>query len=307
MFCKLGTSIVVAVMLAIAASGRAAEKSSGAPPAYVPATIPAESETNETAIPTPTSEPEPTAAPASVGKAYERHFDKLVVGDLTFTNVWVNRQTNFNILIRHSGGIYTIKLTDLPKVELEALKPQIGDLANIEIKDNPKIVSRYIELQNSDAVRDRIEEQLQMAGQLVQALLFPVITVMLVIHLLSSFFILAICRKTKTKAGFEVWLPVLNMTSLMRAAGINGVWALLGFVAPLIPVVVFTYQLVPPASFSGFVVVGVSSLFMLASGVVWIVWCFKICVARQKNGWLGILLLLPGVNLLTFLYLAFAD
>ncbi|HAV64041.1 MAG TPA: hypothetical protein DCY13_16950, partial [Verrucomicrobiales bacterium] len=32
----------------------------------------------------------------------ERHFEVLNVGDLSFTNVWVHRQTNFNILIRHS-------------------------------------------------------------------------------------------------------------------------------------------------------------------------------------------------------------
>jgi hypothetical protein len=61
----------------------------------------------------------------------ERHFEVLNVGDLSFTNVWVHRQTNFNILIRHSRGIHTIKLTDLPSDQLVSLQSQIGDLASI--------------------------------------------------------------------------------------------------------------------------------------------------------------------------------
>lgn len=64
--------------------------------------------------------------------ALERHFEVLTVGELAFTNVWVHRQTNFNILIRHTGGIHTIKLTDLPGDELAELKSQIGELATIE-------------------------------------------------------------------------------------------------------------------------------------------------------------------------------
>lgn len=61
----------------------------------------------------------------------ERQFETLTVGELSFTNVWVHRQTNFNILIRHSRGIHTIKLTDLPSDQLAALQSQIGDLADV--------------------------------------------------------------------------------------------------------------------------------------------------------------------------------
>jgi len=237
----------------------------------------------------------------------ERHFDNLSVGELNFTNVWVHRQTNFNVLIRHAGGIYTIKLTDLPKEDLDALRPQIGDLANIEEDKEHVLVSRFKEMQASDALRGKVEEQLGIAEQMLKKLLLPFLAVLLVLHLLSSFFIYSICRKTKINSGIEVWFPIVNQTALLRAAGLPGVWALLGFMAPLIPPVVFTYQLLPPESMAGLFVVGVSALFALASGIVWIVWCFKICIAREKSGWLGILLLIPGVNLLTFTYLAFAE
>lgn len=77
-----------------------------------------------------------TRAKANAGTtasdASERHFEMLKVGELAFTNVWVHRQTNFNVLIRHSGGIHTIKLTDLPADQLAELKSQVGDLAAID-------------------------------------------------------------------------------------------------------------------------------------------------------------------------------
>ncbi len=65
----------------------------------------------------------------------EQHFELVTVGALAFTNVWVHRQTNYNILIRHNGGIHTIKLTDLPGDELAELRSQIGDLATVEQPD----------------------------------------------------------------------------------------------------------------------------------------------------------------------------
>jgi hypothetical protein len=257
----------------------------------------------------PVEEPAATGgpAPAVSSRANERHFELLTIGEVAYTNVWVHRQTNFNILIRHAGGIQTIKLTDLPQADLAALRPQLGDLANIEIKTDPELVSRFKEMQASEQYGGQLAEKLKEAEQMFKALLLPVIAVLVLLHLVSSFFIYALCKKTQTKTGVVVWLPLLNQTALLRAAGLPGVWALLGLMAPLIPVAVFSLQLVPPASLSGLVVVGISAAFSVAASIVWIVWCFKICIARQKSGWLGILLLIPGVNLLTFTYLAFAD
>src|SRR4029453_14692804 len=44
----------------------------------------------------------------------------------------------------------------------------------------------------------------------------------------------------------------------------------------------------------------------VVGAIVSIVWCFKICVARQKSGGLGLFFLLPITNILMFLYLAFS-
>jgi hypothetical protein len=262
--------------------------------------------------PPPGAEPiapaaESLASRPTGGRPFEKHFESLTVGELVFTNVWVNRQTNFNILIRHRGGIHTIRLTDLPQEELDALRPQLGDLANIELEKDPELVARFREMQGSSDYPAMVTEQLRRAGQAMENLLVPLLVVLLVLHLVSSLFIFAICRKTNTKAGFEVWLPVLNQTALLRAAGLPGVWALLGFMAPLLPPAIFAWQLVPSASISGLMVMGISLVLSVATAIVWLVWCFKICIAREKHALLGILLLIPGVNVLTFAYLAFAD
>lgn len=251
-----------------------------------------------------------SAKPATARRETERHFESLTIGASIYTNVWVHRQTNFNVLIRHAGGIDTIKLTDLPKSDLDALRPQLGELANIQEEKEPEFVGRLKDMHESEATavyRAQFETHIAELTPKLMALLLPVLGVLVLLHLISSFFIYSLCKKTNTKAGFEVWLPLVNQTALLRAAGLPGVWALLGFMAPLIPAAVFSAQLLPPVSLPGMVVVGISAMFSLASGVVWIAWCFKICIARQKSGWLGILLLIPGVNLLTITYLAFAD
>lgn len=289
---KLETTILTSLFLVIFTSsgpGQAAEDSAAS-------TGPSEN-------PAATESPAPTVSP----RTNERQLELLTIGAVAYTNVWVHRQTNFNILIRHAGGIQTIKLTDLPQADLAALRPQLGDWANIELQLDPQLVSRLKEMQASEEYGGQMAAKLKEVEQMFKALLLPVIAVIVLLHLVSSFFIYAICKKTQTKAGFVVWLPLLNQTALLRAAGLPGVWALLGFMAPLIPVAVFSLQLIPPASMSGLVVMGISVAGSVAASIVWIVWCFKICIARQKSGWLGILLLIPGVNLLTFTYLAFAD
>jgi uncharacterized membrane protein YhaH (DUF805 family) len=70
-----------------------------------------------------------------------------------------------------------------------------------------------------------------------------------------------------------IWFPVLQMFPLLRAAKMSGWW----FVAFLIPLI------------------GV---------VAHIVWCVKICKACGKSGLVIVLLILPGTNVLAFLYLA---
>src|SRR5258707_251791 len=86
---------------------------------------------------------------------------------------------------------------------------------------------------------------------------------------------LQICKKAGAQPGIMVWLPVLQLFPLLRAAQMPLWWFLLWFVP------------------------GVNL-------VAQVVWCIKIADARGKSPWVGVLLILPVTNIFTFLYLAFS-
>jgi hypothetical protein len=85
-----------------------------------------------------------------------------------------------------------------------------------------------------------------------------------------------ICQKTGYKPGVLVWLPVLQVLPMLRAASMSAWW----FIAFVIP---------------GINLVG------------YILWCVKIVQARNKTTPLMILLLCPVINLLALAYLAYSE
>jgi len=99
------------------------------------------------------------------------------------------------------------------------------------------------------------------------------IAIVLIAYLLYCACLKLICQNAGSKAGPMIWFPVLQMFPLLRAAKMSAWW----FVAFLIPLV------------------GV---------VAHIVWCMKICKACGKSALVIVLLILPGTNVLAFLYLA---
>src|SRR5207247_230272 len=85
-----------------------------------------------------------------------------------------------------------------------------------------------------------------------------------------------ICEKAGKKAGFLIWLPILQLFPLLRAARMSPAW----FLVCLLPLI----NLVPLVA-----------------------WCLRIAKACGKSQWLGILLLFPVTTLFALLYLAFAN
>jgi hypothetical protein len=73
-----------------------------------------------------------------------------------------------------------------------------------------------------------------------------------------------------------VWLPGFQWISLLKAAGMSP-WC-------------FFLLLIPPINL-----------------IVMVIWCFRICRMRQKSSALGILLLLPVINIFVYFYLAFSS
>jgi hypothetical protein len=99
--------------------------------------------------------------------------------------------------------------------------------------------------------------------------------IVLVFYLFWCYCCARICEKAGHPGGFLVWLPVLQLFPLLRAAGMSG-WWFLAFCLPLLNLVGH------------------------------ILWSIRICKARGKGVLCTVFLLLPVTSFLAFLYLAFS-
>jgi hypothetical protein len=198
------------------------------------------------------------------------------------TNATVTTRNKNYVFILHSGGMGNYKIATLSEEELQTLgclaatKPRTetnsatawakGTLANLQ-------TGRVKELEES------VKSRLPSASTLVELNPLTLCAIGACLLLFYAFFCycsMLICQKAGTEPGALVWIPVLQIVPLVRAAGMAPVWVL----AFIIPVLNLVAQ---------------------------VVWSFKIASARGKGVGVAILLLLPLANLLAFMYLAFSE
>jgi hypothetical protein len=217
--------------------------------------------------------------------AQEIQFDTLEIGTAFYTNVVVLNYTDTDVFIQHAGGLSNFKI--------ENLNPQV--LAQLTGRPNPTLPQESKAGSFQDQIATRINEQIASNPELQQAFgegwqpgtqpeLPPIPTgfivaflgIFLFIHLFFCFCAKLIVEKTGQPAGFLIWLPVLQMFPLLRAANMPAWWFLL-MLLPFLNI------------------------------IACIMWCFKIVEARGKSVVWAIFLLLPFTNFLAFLYLAFSS
>jgi hypothetical protein len=194
------------------------------------------------------------------------------------------------IFILHAGGMASIKVSEIPP----DLQQQLGyagaqapkattNIAAVWVKkelakiDVPQVKNLRKQLQQWSAHPPaRLAALVGIGSKPNYTVLGTVLLVCLLVYLFYCYCCMLICRKSGHLPGILVWLPVLQLFPLLRAAGMSGWW----FLAFLVPVL----NLVPV-----------------------IVWPLKIAKARGKSALVGVLLLLPVTNLFAFLYVAFSD
>ena len=98
---------------------------------------------------------------------------------------------------------------------------------------------------------------------------------LLLFHVFHACCVKLIVEKTGEEPDALVWVPVLNTIPLVRAAGMSP-WSALGMYAPILNIAVY------------------------------IVWSLRIARARGKSVATAVCLMLPGLNVFAFLYLAFS-
>lgn len=204
----------------------------------------------------------------------------------TYTNVTITSKTTDWIFILHDGGMGNVKIADLStdaQIKLGYAKPEKPKLSQ-ELAPGMQALAALnlppmAEVQESwQAEGPRAALTLLSNTDLLSTAkaLWPVLGLFAVIYLFFCYCCLLICRKTHTSPGFLIWVPVLQLLPLLRAAGMSRMWLFAWFV----PVLNLVAQ---------------------------IIWCVKIVQARGKGPLLVLWLVLPFTSLFAFLYLAFSS
>jgi RsiW-degrading membrane proteinase PrsW (M82 family) len=189
--------------------------------------------------------------------------------------------TQTDIFVRHERGFGNAKISSLDDTNLLLLGLKTAT-QDEEVAANGTGNSAPMGKVKAamDAVNLRFPSESAVLGSISRTkptpqLLVGVLAVLLITYLFYCYCLRRICVNAGIEPGGLVWVPVLQMFPLLRAARMPTWW----FVVFLIPV-----------------------LNILAH----ILWCARIVRACGKGGLATLFLILPVTNVLAFLYLAFA-
>ncbi len=197
----------------------------------------------------------------------------------SYTNVTVVLVTPPDIHIRHDGGVKNIPLAELNSTVLRQLglapEAEAAEQLEAEAAGDAAGDGSFFGLDGPEGFQNLDVSRFLGGAALSGGLVFAFLGVSLIGYLFTCYCYMRICRNAGHEAGFLIWLPIVQMIPLFRAAGMSPWWLLALFV-PLLNLVAI------------------------------ILWCFKIVSACGKSAVWAVLFLLPLLNLIAFLYLAFS-
>jgi uncharacterized membrane protein YhaH (DUF805 family) len=197
----------------------------------------------------------------------------------TYTNVTITSRTAKELCILHAGGAGNVFLQDLdPEAqELVGYSPPVpaGEafraLANERIWAFMKSVPFDVQALDGGTHGSDPATTIELSPG---AMVF-LVGLIFVVYLFTCYGLKLICTKAGHDPGLMIWVPLLQVFPMLRAAGMSG-WWVLGMLVPVFNL------------------------------VVTILWSFRIVSARGKSAVWAVLLILPFTNLIAFLYLAFS-
>jgi hypothetical protein len=212
----------------------------------------------------------------------EEKFDVLKIGSSTYRNVTVTTKTRKYVFIVHSTGMTNVKVAELPS----EIREQLG-YTNEAPKAAATTPAAWVKKELAKLPPAQVAQVEQRwthfwPAVLTQAKSFSRSTriaaagVAVAAYLLFCYCGMLVCQKTGHKPGILLWLPLVQLVPLLKAARMSGWW----FVACLVPVL---------------------------NVVVQMIWAVKIVQARGKPLALAAFLVLPVTNVFAFLYLAFSN
>jgi hypothetical protein len=220
-----------------------------------------------------------------IGGKADRWFEALTIEGTTYRDVTVYSQSDTDVMLRHEQGLTGLKVADLDNPTLRRLGYRVDDPepeAGVTPMDGLGYLSGFIQ---SDRFR-----------QIGTLTLIGLVIVTVGVYLYTSYLFWLICVKTETAPGIAVWLPIVQIFPLFRAARLSRAWAAVVILLPVGAGILLPRW--PEYALGCELVMGAIMV------LLWAAWSIKICHARGKSVVVVVLLLLPGVNYLALLYLA---
>ena len=211
-------------------------------------------------------------APAAIGS--DQAITSLQIGKAKYKNVIVTDRNATNIYIRHDGGVGNVKIGDLPPDVQQSLgystpKVDVSSAASRILRRLGNSAGFKIARSPGGAIVNVGDFEIQLTSAEITGIAVDAATAYVIFCSCS----LLLCRKTGREPGLLIWIPILQILPLLRAAGMSWRWSLTFFVPVL-------------------------------NLVAWMGWCVNIAISRRKSLWWALLLILPVTNVFAFVYLA---
>ena len=215
---------------------------------------------------------------------HEQTFPVLETKAGAYTNVTVTKKTRDWIFILHSKGVCNVKASDLsPEARImlgyDTLLKK-GEVAKESSASQPLAQLTHLKFSQVKEFamgwRQHGKEEVAEVKTFIAAnptVVCGILGIAVAVHIISSALFWLICRKTHNAPGPLVWLPVLRLIPILRAANMSRVWFFAFFIFPI-------------------------------NIIAMIVLSIKIVKSRGKSPWVAFLLILPPTSLFAFLYLA---
>lgn len=200
-------------------------------------------------------------------------------GTVIYSNVTVYSQTEHDLYIKHDQGIGNIKISTLDDDSLRALglkEDESDSKLSAGVSETMDKLKESLGEENVATLTDFSKKLVELQHvKLSPQIIGAVVGGTLLLYLFFCFCLKLICYNAGSPANALIWFPFLQLFPLLRAAKMPS-WCFLLFLIPLVNVIV----------------------------QIW--WSFRIAKACGKSALVGLALILPVINLLAFLYLAFS-
>jgi hypothetical protein len=244
------------------------------------------------------------------------------IGGVVYSNVAIISLSSKTLTFSHTRGMASVnsqKLTDAELIALKLMEPApvaTTTATNTFLLGTNGFDFRNVLTEHGGNAGSFVNNLLADEEGLKNLLLEYGVTVPMLIGIACAMYLfvclclLFICAKTERPSRILVWIPVLQMFPAYRAANMSPIWFRLLMIdillrAGVVACAVGGYLHSMPQA----LLLPVLLLFAALSLVHllgWVIFCFKICVARHKSPLWGLFMLFPVTQPPTLAYLAFS-